>query len=182
MSDNPLIKQLTEEIRLGEGIGQICFRTNNIEKLQSELTGKGFETFPIFDGSRKRADGSILSWKMLFIKENPDYIYPFFIDWGMEDDNRFEELEQLGLIDEKLATKEIAAVYIASKDFEKSAAAWQEIIPASGSDVYISNDGKEKRASILIGSVKIIFCQPLYENGRTMEVLRKRGRSPLLFN
>ncbi|KAF0822916.1 VOC family protein [Cytobacillus firmus] len=177
-TDNPLIKQLTEEIRLGEGIGQICFRTNNIEELQGELTGKGFETLPIFDGSRKRADGSILSWKMLFLKENPDFKYPFFIDWGMEDDIRFEELRRLGLIDEKLAAKKIAAVYIASKDCEKSAAAWQEIIPASKADVYISSDGKEKRAAILIGSVNIIFCQPLYGDGRAMEVLRKRGEKP----
>ncbi|PAE26379.1 VOC family protein [Bacillus sp. 7894-2] len=177
-TDNPLIKQLTEEIRLGEGIGQICFRTNNIEELQSELTEKGFKTFPIFDGSRKRADGSILSWKMLFIKEDPDYKYPFFIDWGMEDDKRLEVLRQQGLIDEKLAAKKIEAVYIASKDCEKSASAWQEIIPASGADIYMSHDGKEKRASIVIGSVNIIFCQPLYENGRTMEVLRKRGEKP----
>jgi Glyoxalase-like domain len=177
-ADNPLIKQLTDELRLGEGIGQICFRTNNIEQLQGELAGKGFETHPIFKGSRRRADGSILSWKMLFLKENPDYKYPFFIDWGMEDDIRFEELRRLGLIDEKLAAKKIAAVYIASKDCEKSAAAWQEIIPASGAAVYISSDGKEKRASILIGSVNMIFSQPLYEDGRTMEVLRKRGEKP----
>ncbi|MBG9545094.1 VOC family protein [Cytobacillus firmus] len=177
-ADNPLIEQLTDELRLGEGIGQICFRTNNIEQLQGELAGKGFETHPIFKGSRRRADGSILSWKMLFLKENPDYKYPFFIDWGMEDDIRFEELRRLGLIDEKLAAKKIAAVYIASKDCEKSAAAWQEIIPASGAAVYISSDGKEKRASILIGSVNMIFSQPLYEDGRTMEVLRKRGEKP----
>ena len=178
MSDNPLIKQLTEEIRSGEGIGQLCFRTNNIEELQGELTAKGFETLPIFDGSRKRADGSILSWKMLFLKENYDYQYPFFIDWGKEDDKRFAELRQLGLIDEKLAAKKIEAVYIASKDCEKSAAAWQEIIPASRADIYISSDGKDKRAAILIGSVNIIFCQPLYENGMAMEVLRKRGEKP----
>ncbi|MGN7175363.1 hypothetical protein BK139_20045 [Paenibacillus sp. FSL R5-0490] len=177
-TDNPLIKQLTEEIRHGEGIGQICFRTNNIEDLQNELTENGFETFPIFNGSRKREDGSILSWKMLFIKENPGYKYPFFIDWGMEDDKSLEGLKQQGLIDEKLAAKKIEAVYIASKDCEKSAAAWQEIMPASGADIYISHDGKEKRASILIGSVNIVFCQPLNENGMAMEVLRKKGEKP----
>lgn len=143
-TDNPLIKQLTEEIRSGEGIGQLCFRTNNIEELQGELTEKGFETLPIFDGSRRRANGSILSWKMLFIKENPGYKYPFFIDWGKEDDKRLEELKQQGFIDEKLADKKIEAVYIASKYCEKSAAAWQKIMPVSGADIYISHDGKEK--------------------------------------
>lgn len=149
-TDNPLIKQLFEEIPNGEGIGQICFRTNNIEKLQAELTEKGIETLPIFDGSRKRGDGSILSWKMLFIKKNHDYKYPFFIDWGMEDDKRFEELRQLGLIDEKLGNKKISAVYIASHDCEKSASGWQDILPASKADVYISSDGKEKEPPFLL--------------------------------
>lgn len=177
-TDNPLIKQLTEEIPNGGGIGQICFRTNNIEELQAELTKKGIETLPIFDGSRKRGDGSILSWKMLFIKKNPDYKFPFFIDWGMEDDKRFAELRQLGLIDEKLCDKKISAVYIASMDCEKSASAWQEILPASDADIYINSDGQEKRASIRIGSVNIIFCQPLSGHGRTREVLIKRGEKP----
>ncbi|KON88432.1 hypothetical protein AF332_17525 [Sporosarcina globispora] len=177
-AENPLIKQLTEELPLGEGIGQICFRTSNIEELQVELVRKGFETLPIFEGSRMRQDGSILSWKMLFFKENPGYKYPFFIDWGAEDDRRFEELGNLGFIDENLENKKIEAVFIASNDCEKSAEAWKAIMPISMVDVYMWSDGNEKRASVGIGSVKIIFCQPLQDEGRTMEVLKKRGEKP----
>ncbi|UOE52985.1 VOC family protein [Cytobacillus oceanisediminis] len=177
-AENPLIKQLTDELPLGEGIGQLCFRTSKIEDLKIELKRKGFETHPIFEGSRKRQDGSMLSWKMLFFKENPNYKYPFFIDWGVEDDRRFEELRRLGFIDENFENKKIEEIFIASNDCEKSAELWKAMMPISMADVYISSDGKEKRASIGIGSVKITFCQPLQDEGRAMEVLKKRGEKP----
>ena len=177
-AENPLINQLTDELPLGDGLGQLCFRTSNIEDLRIELKKKGFETLPIFKGSRKRQDGSMLSWKMLFFKENPDYKYPFFIDWGVEDDRRFEELRHLGFIDENLENKKIEAVFIASHDCEKSAESWKAIMLNSMGDVYISNDGKEKRASIEIGTANITFCQPLQDEGKAIEVLKKRGEKP----
>ncbi|UQX55650.1 VOC family protein [Cytobacillus pseudoceanisediminis] len=181
-AENPLIKQLTDELPSGEGIGQLCFRTSNIEELKAELKRKGFESLPIFEGSRKRQDGSLLSWKMLFFKENPHYKYPFFIDWGVEDDRRFEELRHLGFIDENLENKKIEEVFIASNDCEKSAESWKAIMPNFMADVYINSNGKEKRASIGIGSVKLTFCQPLLDEGRVLEVLKKEERSPLLFS
>ena len=177
-AENPLIKQLTDELPSGEGIGQLCFRTSNIEELKAELKRKGFESLPIFEGSRKRQDGSLLSWKMLFFKENPHYKYPFFIDWGVEDDRRFEELRHLGFIDENLENKKIEEVFIASSDCEMSADSWKAIMPNFMTDVYISSNGKEKRASIGIGSVKLTFCQPLLDEGRVLEVLKKRGEKP----
>lgn len=177
-AENPLIKQLTDELPSGEGIGQLCFRTSNIEELKAELKRKGFESLPIFEGSRMREDGSLLSWKMLFFKENPHYKYPFFIDWGAEDDRRFEELRHLGFIDEKLENKKIEEVFIASHDCEKSAESWKAIMPNFMADVYISSNGKEKRASIGIGSVKLTFCQPLQDEGRVLEVLKNRGEKP----
>lgn len=177
-AENPLIKQLTDELPLGEGIGQLCFRTSNIENLKAELMRKGFETLPIFEGSRKKQDGSRLSWKMLFFKENPHYKYPFFIDWGVEDDRRFEELRHLGFIDENLENKKIEEVFIASNDCEDSAESWKAIMPIFMDEVYISSNGKEKRASIGIGSVKLTFCQPLQDEGRALEVLEKRGEKP----
>ncbi|OHX43922.1 VOC family protein [Cytobacillus oceanisediminis] len=177
-AENPLIKQLTDDLPSGEGIGQLCFRTSNIEELKAELKRKGFESLPIFEGSRKRQDGSLLSWKMLFFKENPHYKYPFFIDWGVEDDRRFEELRHLGFIDENLENKKIEEVFIASNDCEKSAESWKAIMPNFMADVYISSKGKEKRASIGIGSVKLTFCQPLQDEGRVLEVLKKRGEKP----
>lgn len=181
-AENPLIKQLTDELPSGEGIGQLCFRTSNIEELKAELKRKGFESLPIFEGSRKRQDGSLLSWKMLFFKENPHYKYPFFIDWGVEDDKRFEELRHLGFIDENLENEKIEEVFIASNDCEKSAESWKAIMPNFMADVYINSNGKEKRASIGIGSVKLTFCQPLLDEGRVLEVLKKEERSPLLFS
>ncbi|MBT2691203.1 VOC family protein [Bacillus sp. ISL-47] len=177
-SDNPLITQLTQDLQNGEGVGQICFRTNNIYELQRELENKGCETHPIFQGSRKRKDGSTISWSMLFIKNNPNQAYPFFIDWGMVDEMRFEELKKLGMLDEKLENAHIQAIFIAAKDSDKSAKEWTRLFPFKMMGTYKTSSQNEKRTSIQAGSAEIVFCQPLHKESKAAEVLDTRGERP----
>jgi hypothetical protein len=177
-TDNPLITQLTQDLQNGEGVGQICFRTNNIRELQRELENKGCVTHPIFKGSRKREDGSTISWSMLFIKNNPQHFYPFFIDWGMEDDIRFQELKRLGMLDDKLEDASVQAIFIAAEDSEKSAKEWTKLFPFKIRDTYKTSYQREKRTSIQAGSTEIFFCQPLNEESEASAVLKTRGEKP----
>ncbi|WP_026583059.1 VOC family protein [Bacillus sp. J33] len=177
-SDNPLIRQLAQELQKGEGIGQICFRTDNILQLKKDLEDKGCETYPIFHGSRKRKDGSIIKWKMLFIKDNPDYKYPFFIDWEKEDEIRFQELKQLGLLDKRLENARIHSIYIASEDSEKTAKEWTKLFPFIIKGTSGTVEQAERRTAIFAGSAQIIFCQPLTESSLAAAVLKTRGEKP----
>lgn len=84
-SDNILIQQIVHDsLTKGEGFSQLAFRTNDIIALQGSLNEKGFQTIGPFPGSRKKADGTTISWSMLFIKEEPasDLRYPFFHSMG----------------------------------------------------------------------------------------------------
>lgn len=98
-SDNVLIQQIVKDSLIGEGFSTIAFRTIDIFALQKNLEQKGYETIGPFDGNRKREDGSILSWSMLFLKEKADnpIRYPFFIQWGQPDEIRKNEMNDLWL-------------------------------------------------------------------------------------
>lgn len=98
-SDNPLIQQLTNFIKYGEGLGQVCFRTNNILQLKEMLIDQGYSTSKIINGSRKREDGKMIRWKMLFITDECELPYPFFIEWEQTDMERLKDLSEQGLID-----------------------------------------------------------------------------------
>ncbi|ALX49160.1 VOC family protein [Lentibacillus amyloliquefaciens] len=81
-SDNPLIHLLFRELAEGhEAPIQIALRTDqmdgnikNLDELEIPYTG------PV-PGSRKRPDGSLLEWRMLF-PEREQQVLPFLIEWG----------------------------------------------------------------------------------------------------
>lgn len=86
-SHNMLIQQVVHDYFKGEGFSQIAFRTDDIETLSTNLTTKGFSTVGPVKGSRKREDGTMLEWSMLFI-DDQEHRLPFFIQWGEQDEVR----------------------------------------------------------------------------------------------
>ncbi|WNS73521.1 VOC family protein [Bacillus sp. DTU_2020_1000418_1_SI_GHA_SEK_038] len=179
-SDNPLISQLVSDLHKGEGIGQICFRTNDILTVKNELEKKGCKTFPIFPGSRKRQDGSTIKWKMLFIKQESTLPSPFFIEWEQQDEDRYNELKKLGMVDQKLAKHQIQSINFACNNGEESAKEWSQLF-----DFPISHTEKDRESSLIkttinCGTTKIIFCEPLDANGIVYDTLKLRGERPFL--
>lgn len=79
-SDNPLVQQAVQDLATFEGLGQVCFRTENIEALKQELNEKGYKTYPIFPGERMRADGQMIKWKMLFLQAKREVPFPFLFN------------------------------------------------------------------------------------------------------
>ncbi|MFC5735670.1 VOC family protein [Cytobacillus gottheilii] len=121
-SDNPLVKHLREKIKKKEGIGQICFRTDNINNLQQHLHNQDLKTLPIFDGSRVRDDGKRIQWKMLFIEEtDPSIPFPFFIEWAENDDIRLAELKNSGFIHPTLENSYIELIQWPVPDYKQAA-------------------------------------------------------------
>lgn len=111
-SDNVLIQQLVNDASLGEGFVQLAFRTNNIEKLAEQLQQKGFKPIGPFNGSRKREDGSILKWSMLFIEDSveTEVRYPFFIQWGDSEVQRVQQMKSFFLHENKTDTMEYIGI------------------------------------------------------------------------
>ncbi|WP_010282914.1 VOC family protein [Bacillus timonensis] len=81
--NHPFSRHLYKDYQLEEGLSQIAFRTSSIKTVQKVLTEKGIKTLGPFPGSRKRPDGTLLEWSMLFV----DHIHPmpFFIEWGEDE-------------------------------------------------------------------------------------------------
>lgn len=78
-SDNPLIQQTVRFLDRGKtGLMTYALRTNELDKYlthyqENEIAYKG-----PFPGSRKKIDGSVIAWRMLFPEKET---LPFFIEW-----------------------------------------------------------------------------------------------------
>ncbi|MGM7703547.1 VOC family protein [Pseudalkalibacillus sp. Hm43] len=97
-SDNPLIQQIAWDAAAErEGFSQLAFRTDRLLNLKDHLEAEGHETIGPVHGQRKKGDGSLLEWSMLFLKQDDHspIRYPFFIEWGQPDTVRERELAAL---------------------------------------------------------------------------------------
>lgn len=80
------------------GLTRIAIRTDTIEKDAESLREAGFTVYGPDDFSRTRPDGSVVKWKLLHFGQN-DLEFPFLIQWEGTDEERYDELVQLGTID-----------------------------------------------------------------------------------
>ncbi|WP_217587354.1 VOC family protein [Lentibacillus saliphilus] len=83
-TDNPLIRHLVHVLENGQtGPFQVALRTKQMDKMVSHFNAHSIPYKGPYSGQRKRPDGSLLSWRMLF----PEYdhtkeVLPFLIEWG----------------------------------------------------------------------------------------------------
>ncbi len=77
------------------------FEQMPLEELAVKFSKHGIHTIGPFEGKRMRKDGRLLEWKMLFIKqeENGPKL-PFFIQWNETDEERRNDLRNIGTITE----------------------------------------------------------------------------------
>ncbi|MDE3838936.1 VOC family protein [Bacillus methanolicus] len=176
-ADNPLVQQLINDIGKGEGVGQICLRTDNISVLQSTIRKRGFNTSDIFDGSRKREDGSVIRWKMLFILEKTFMPFPFFIEWEQTDEERLHDLKKLRMITEDQENRSIKSVTYTVHNAEKAAKEWSKLFDVPILDI---TDSEDKTASVQVGELEVVFVQPATKESDLYKVLHQRGERPFL--
>jgi len=137
---HPFSRHLYEDYKRGEGLSQIAFRTNSIDKTNQELTQKGIKTIGPLPGSRKRPDGTILKWSMLFIDHTRPM--PFFIEWKGVDRIREQELNEIGVYVPD--SKSISFIAYAVKQPENLADIWAKVLNGK---VHISTlPGTEQKA------------------------------------
>ncbi|MBD7937737.1 VOC family protein [Cytobacillus sp. Sa5YUA1] len=145
-SENPLIQQAVQDLATFEGLGQVCFRTENIEVLKQELNEKGYKTYPIFPGERMRSDGQLIRWKMLFLQAKRKVPFPFFIQWEQDDHTRYEEFKTLGMIDQQLIHTKVKDIVYHVESPEETAEEWCELF-----------QGKQQGTNVMIADVSFKF-------------------------
>jgi len=82
-SDNPLIQKTVEFLESGaEGLVTYALRTKRMEDHIRHMETNQLKFKGPYPGARKKADGELLSWRMLFPEANEEL--PFLIEWSDE--------------------------------------------------------------------------------------------------
>ncbi|WP_019413287.1 VOC family protein [Paenisporosarcina sp. TG20] len=135
-ANHPLTKLLLNDLESGEGWGTICFRTENIDKLNERLCRDGWGTSGVLDAERETASGFIRKWKMLFINQevSNELPYPFFIQWEETFEERMQSLREDGTITSVNDNLAISRCDFAVYDSQKKLEEWSEILKVSPSN------------------------------------------------
>lgn len=163
-SDNVLIQQIVNDSEFGEGFSQIAFRTYNMTALNTALIEKGFETIGPFDGNRKKEDGTILTWSMLFIKETADnpVRYPFFIQWGQPDDVRKYEMKEI--MQHQNCVPSLSYIGFIVQNVQAAIAQYSQLFDLDSRAVVENEDEFGSYTEIALNNVLLRFYHPNEEN------------------
>ncbi|WP_408008987.1 VOC family protein [Pseudalkalibacillus sp. A8] len=139
-SENVLIQQIVKDSTFEEGFSNIALRTNDNSSLAEWLKEQGIEVIGPVDGQRRKEDGSLLQWSMLFIKEKGDMPlrYPFFIQWGNTDENR--EREMADMMKHPLGTPSISFIGFNVTDEKKAFHQYASILSKNPAAVQARKD------------------------------------------
>lgn len=157
---HPFSSHLYKDYQLGEGLSQIAFRTPSIKEVQEQLTKNGINTLGPFPGSRKRADGTLLEWSMLFIHHT--HPMPFFIEWGEDDFVREKDLISKGIYIPH--TKVIKYIGYSVKEPEITAKIWADLFNGTISDTVLPGT-EQKAVRINFNSIDVYFCKEIHPRG-----------------
>lgn len=102
------------------GFTRLALRTNSIEKDAEKFRSMGLQVFGPEQFSRTRPDGTVLKWKLLhFGQEDQQLDFPFIIQWEGKDEERYNELEESGIISQhRLGNLQIDEVTYVVKDLD----------------------------------------------------------------
>ncbi|MGD8190734.1 VOC family protein [Brevibacillus ginsengisoli] len=178
-----LIDQLLRDLPNGEGMGTIALRTSNIEQAKQHLINQGVQICGPFPGSRKRSDGKVIRWKMLFLrKETAGLPLPFLIEWEQMDEERRSDLTQHHIISSHPAGElKLDYVAFAVNDLDSSIREWRNCFALSAGAPYIQEEWNATCQLLHVTGGNLLFCQPNGE-GIVSEVLDTRGERPFLVN
>lgn len=176
---NPLIRQVVHKLKTGEGMLQIALRTEHMEEFAEKLREKGFHTNGLLEGKRMRDDGTLLSWKMLFIeqeKEGPRF--PFFIEWGESDERRRDDLQKKGVISPHSNNIiGMKTVFYAVTNLNETSKRWEDLLQIEMSPPRINKELNAISQSFSLGEITIQFCEPI-GSGIVQNQLKNYGESP----
>jgi len=84
--DSHLGARVMQAVSEGRTFVAWALRTTDLDALRAKLIGEGWELPPIAEGSRRRPDGQVLSWRTQDVEKSagPTAI-PFVIEWKIPD-------------------------------------------------------------------------------------------------
>lgn len=160
-ANHPLTELLLHDLESGEGWGTICFRCEDIQKLDERLSKQGWTTSGVLHAERETASGFVRKWKMLFINQevSNELPFPFFIEWEEPFEERMQSLREDGTLKVFNENLEISQCEFAVKNPEHYVKMW-------GNLLNVSPDGH----SIHLANTKLVFLKNNHEKERLAHV------------
>ncbi|MGG1661601.1 VOC family protein [Brevibacillus sp. NRS-1366] len=178
-SDNPLIRQLVRDRDLGEGLGQIALRTSQMDEWVQRLRTNDLVVHDPVAGSRKRDDGTTLSWRMLFFEDaNSKLRPPFFIEWQQSEEEREQDLTEREIIaPHPNGAQNLQQTGYAVADLEEAASSWLRWFGFQSTDVFVDEQLGALCQTLIVPGGNIVLCQP-NQQGLAQQALAARGERP----
>lgn len=165
----------------GDGGARIALRSKDLLAEAERFKKLGLEVVGPTDLSRRRPDGSLVSWQLLFVGKQGEYPeLPFFIQWDESDEERLADLTERGTIaDHPLGDVELSAVGFAVKDISTVTQKWSNYLQLEVGDSYVDDSLNAKAQVLKLQGGNIVFYEPLGD-GKVKEVLDTHGEKPFL--
>lgn len=170
------------ENNLQPGPQRIALRSNNLQQLAEHFKEQGLEVNGPTDFSRKRPDGTLVTWKLLFAGFPDESLrLPFFIEWDEKDDERREDLKKRGVIaNHPLGDVKVDGAAFAVKNIEQTANLWSKLLNVPKGESYEDTQWNAKVQRLTLEGGDIVFYEPLGP-GVVADILQEKGESLFAF-
>src|SRR5690625_3509001 len=165
-----------------EGFKRFVLRTDNINKAKSHFLKKGLLVHGPIPLSRKKPDGTVLEWKLLFIgDDNSNLEYPYIIQWGKNDELLKSELIKDGTIIRDGTQPKFSSINIVVNHLTETVKRWSKIFSLTTSEKFLDDELQAKCQTLHLNGGNITFCKPI-NHGPLAKILQKSGEIPFQVN
>lgn len=162
-----------------EGLSRVLLRTRQIEEVAAHLAAQGLDIVGPIDMSRRRPDGKLISWRLVFAgSPDGETPLPMFIQWDDSDEDRRAELDRHGTIAaHERGPLKLDYVAFAVRNLAKTAADWSRLLGLEASAPSYNEHWQGNSQTIRVGDVSLLLIQP-EQGGQAWDVLQQRGERP----
>ncbi|EZH65429.1 hypothetical protein DH09_17540 [Bacillaceae bacterium JMAK1] len=162
-----------------EGFYKVCIRTKNLDDLAERFRKKGLQVNGPVPLSRKRPDGTLLEWSLLFVgDESSDLPLPFFIDWHETDEERIASLKDANVIHpHEAGNTSITGFTMAVHDAKQTAHNWSKWFELDVEEPAFDEKLNATVYTLNLPGAKLHFAEPK-GSGLVQDTLTTRGERP----
>lgn len=175
------LRETLKKDQFTEGLARIALRSSDLEKDAERFRQLGLEVYGPHPMSRKRPDGSVVSWKLLYAgKQGEQLALPFFIEWDQGDEERKQDLINRSVIAEhEKGDIHLSSIGFAVENLEETAKKWVQYLDLQEGETFVDSSLNATGKRLHLKGGDIVLYSPNGE-GRVSEVLEKRGEKPFL--
>ncbi|MFS0783978.1 VOC family protein [Bacillus sp. 1P06AnD] len=173
---NSLHASIVEQ-QFNEGFMRFALRTVQMESAATHFRRLGLEVHGPYPLSRKRPDGKVLEWDLLFIGDGGNLNLPFIIQWKESDEERRRDLINQGSLLPHPADVQLSHLSIAVQDAQATAKKWQKYFGGKLGSLYEDKDLQASCLTLELDGGTLLFCSPL-NVGNGQDYLEQKGEKP----